>query len=180
LRTLKKSILRKLKKTLWLDFQRNKINQRKVKELDILVDISGVGKTFNILGNVTKQYMILCSCDDLSADSQMKDMSFLKLMDNIHLKKRNRFELISQTPRLIFSFLFSILIHLWILLELYPEKMNPTQFALNQLNRSNIELENFCFNIQKYSDDNLLSKENLLNHCTSLLKEITEKRLPCF
>jgi hypothetical protein len=42
-------------------------------------------------------------------------------------------------------------------------------------NGSNIELENFCFNIQKYSDDNLLSKENLLNHCASLLKEITEK-----
>jgi hypothetical protein len=43
---------------LWLDFQRQKIEMKKIRNLDILLDISGVGKTFNILGSGTKQYLI--------------------------------------------------------------------------------------------------------------------------
>jgi hypothetical protein len=43
---------------LWLDFQGQKIEMKKIRNLDILLDISGVGKTFNILGSGTKQYLI--------------------------------------------------------------------------------------------------------------------------
>jgi hypothetical protein len=113
---------------LWLDFQRQKIEIKKIRNL---VDISGIGKTFNILGSGTKQYLILCSSVGQLSDTQMKDQSFLKLIKDISNKRGNPGELISETPRLIYSFLFSRLMHLWLLLEYYPNELTPTQFILN-------------------------------------------------
>jgi hypothetical protein len=76
-----------------------------------LLDISGVGKTFNILGSDTKQYLILCSSVGQRSDTQMKDQSFLKLIGDISNIRGNPSELISETPRLIYFFLFSRLMH---------------------------------------------------------------------
>jgi hypothetical protein len=160
---------------LWLDFQRKKIEETKVRNLDILLDISGIGKTFNILGTGTKQYLILCSCVGQSSDSQMKDNSFLKLIEEINHKRGNPGELISETPRLIYSFLFLRLMHLWLLLEQYPNELTPTQYILNQLNGSNLEMNELCKDIDSYLNKNHLSKDVLYKYCYMLVKEIKNK-----
>jgi hypothetical protein len=160
---------------LWLDFQRKKIEKTKIRNLDILLDISGIGKTFNILGTGTKQYLILCSSVDPSSDTQMKDNSFLKLIEEIKQKRGNPGELISETPRLIYSFIFSRLMHLWLLLEQYPNELTPTQFILNQLNGSNFEMSRLCKDIDSYLKKNQISKDILQEYCYMLVKEIKIK-----
>jgi hypothetical protein len=142
---------------LWLDFQRQKIEEK--SNLDILLDISGIGKTFNILGSGTKQYLIFCSSVGQLSDTQMKDESFLKLIEDIFNKQGNPDKLISETPRLIYSFLFSRLMHLWLLLEYYPNELTLTQFILNQLNGSNTEMNELCNDICSYLDENHVSKK---------------------
>jgi hypothetical protein len=160
---------------LWLDFQRKKIEKTKVRNLDVLMDISGIGKTFNILGTGTKQYLILCSGIDEYSHSQMKDNSFLKLVEEINYKRENPGELISETPRLIYSFLFSRLMHLWLLLEYYPKELTPKQYILNQLNESNIEMTEFCIEINSFVNKNHLSNDDLHDHCFMLMNEIINK-----
>jgi hypothetical protein len=103
--------------------------------LDILFDISGIGKTFNILGSGTKQYLILCSSVGQLSYTQMKDQLFLKLIKDISKKSGNPGEYTKY--KLIYFFFFSRLMHLWLLLEYYPNELTPTQFILNQLNGSN-------------------------------------------
>jgi hypothetical protein len=160
---------------LWIDFQRQKIEEEKVRNLDILLDISGIGKTFNILGSGTKQYLILCSSVGQRSDTQMKDQSFLKLIDDIFNKQGNPGELISDTPRLIYSFLFSRLMHLWLLLEYYPNELTPTQFILNQLNRSNTEMNELFNDLCSYLDKNHVSKNVIHQYCINLIREIKIK-----
>jgi hypothetical protein len=58
------------------------------------------------LGSGTKQYLIFCSSVGQRSDTQMKDQSFLKLIEDIFKKRWNPGELISETPKIDLFFPF--------------------------------------------------------------------------
>jgi hypothetical protein len=65
--------------------------------------------------------------------------------------------------------------HLWLLLEYYPKELTPTQYILNQLNESNIEMTEFCIEINSFVNKNHLSNDDLRDHCFMLMDEIINK-----
>src|SRR5690606_7881824 len=112
---------------LWLPEQREKIEKNKSRKIDIFLDVSGNGKTFNIFGNASTQFMILCSSIEAASDMRTLDSSF---SDLIHTIKdiSNPIEVIIDAPRIILSFLFSRLLHLYLLLDSTPD-LTPKQYV---------------------------------------------------
>ena len=90
-----------------------------------------VEKHFNILATGTQYFLILNSHYDPASDYLLRELSFNHCVERINSMKPCK-KILETKYELQILFLSKIL-HLWLLLEYYPN-LTPQQYIFNQLN----------------------------------------------